>query len=78
MNNLCPDGMDLSAAYEHCSKPDFKCKVTGRTCYKYVICSVGGTNEPPPPYVGRTFGLRNPCFEDHIYAAITCCEYICT
>lgn len=82
MNNLCPDGMDLSAAYEHCFKPDFKCKVTDRTCHKYVICRVGGTNELPPPYVSpsvrQTIGQRNPCFEDHIYAAITCCEYICS
>lgn len=77
MNNLCFDGMDFSVVYEYCFKFDFKCKVIGWICYKYVICLVGGINELLLFYVGWMFGLCNFCFEDYIYVVIMCCEYIC-
>ncbi len=83
MSTLCHGGMDLDTAYEQCNKPDLKCKVTGKTCNKYVICNVGfGPGEQPPPYLfsaAKVFSTSNGdiCWRDHIYRAIVCCEYIC-
>ncbi|KAL9957734.1 hypothetical protein ACROYT_G034670 [Oculina patagonica] len=82
INKLCPDGMDLNTAYQRCNTPDLKCKVTGRNCYKYVICGVGGPSQPPPPHVQKRAlekrqASSDPCWQEHNWSAITCCEYIC-
>lgn len=79
MNCLCPGGMDLSTAFNYCWKPDLKCKVQTRTCYKFVTCPVGGPSERPPPSVVNTFRTNDGdlCWEHHIFSNIVCCEYIC-
>lgn len=80
MNKLCTGGMDLATAYQYCSSPDLRCRVLTRNCYKYVICKVGyGPGQQPPPHVQKVFfnSNGNLCWQEHIWSAITCCEYIC-
>jgi len=83
INTLSSGGMTLSTAYQYCSNPKLKCRVTGRTCYKYVICDVGGPNHPPPPYLRPQLNVvvnsaGNLCRQEHIWRAIVRCEYICS
>lgn len=82
VGKICDGGMDYDTALRYCDKPDLKCKVATRTCYKWVTCPGGGGSEAPPSSLMAVNSLvveerSNGCLEQHVYADINCCRYEC-
>ena len=82
VGKICDGGMDYDTALRYCDKPDLKCKVATRTCYKWVTCPGGGGSEAPPSSLMAVNSLvvevpSNGCLERHVYADVSCCKYEC-
>ena len=79
----CAGGMTQDEALIYCYKPDLKCKVSGRVCYKYLYCKVGGKDEikpialSPPIMASMSSTGSDNCLEFHDWVNVVCCEYVC-